>query len=85
MKTLNPNFPIPDEIVDILEDWYGLAGFEPLICWHDFEKSAYFVVVRGHLTGGIDMVRLFKMYDFYSDDPLANYTWTLSVDAQVDK
>ena len=87
MKTLNPNFPVPDEIAHKLDRWFGEDRYTPLICWYDYDdRSAYFVVVKTEAKGFADptihMVRLYKAHDFQSDDPINNYDWALSIDAQ---
>jgi hypothetical protein len=89
MKTLNPNFPVPDEIKAELDSWYGEGKYTPLICWNDYnDSSIFFVVVKiercedeGY-SDQIHMVRLFKVYDFTADLPIETYVWALSVDAQ---
>lgn len=83
MDTLNPNFPVPDEIVAELDEWFGKGKYTPKICWNDYGNpvQTYFVVVFTP-TPFMHLVRLYKMFNFQSEDPLNDYRWAISVDVQ---
>ena len=49
MKTLNPNFPVPDEIVTELDSIFSeRAKYTVLICWENMDKDCYRIVLVNH-------------------------------------